>query len=111
MNLTREEVQLKPINDAIVRSSPENAIGGGNDISEGIFKISKKILIEGIMDIIRPSITKLDDQVKNTRKSQLLLAGDITKLSECKCFQKFKLTIVSIFYRLETNQRRTANAI
>lgn len=35
------------------------------------------------MDIIRPSITKLDEQVKNTRKSQLLLAGDITKLSEC----------------------------
>lgn len=42
----------------------------------------------GIMDIIKPSITKLDDQVKNTRKSQLLLAGDITKLSECKFFKR-----------------------
>ncbi|KAI6192264.1 Biogenesis of lysosome-related organelles complex 1 subunit 7 [Aphelenchoides bicaudatus] len=70
MNTSREEVQLKPMSDAIVRSTPEPAIGGGNDISEGI------------MDIIRPSITKLDEQVKNTRKSQLLLAGDITKMSE-----------------------------
>lgn len=35
MNTSREEIQLKPMNDAIVRSTPEPAIGGGNDISEG----------------------------------------------------------------------------
>jgi hypothetical protein len=35
MNTSREEIQLKPMTDAIVRSTPEPAIGGGNDISEG----------------------------------------------------------------------------
>jgi hypothetical protein len=35
MNNSGEEIQLKPINDAVIRSTPEPAIGGGNDISEG----------------------------------------------------------------------------
>ncbi|CAD5233349.1 unnamed protein product [Bursaphelenchus xylophilus] len=50
--------------------NPEPAIGGGNDISEGI------------MDIVRPALQTLDAQVKETRKSQIHLGENIQKLSE-----------------------------
>ncbi|KAH7728978.1 SNARE-associated protein Snapin [Aphelenchoides avenae] len=50
-------------------SSPDPAIGGGNDMSEGI------------MEMVRPAVLKLDEQVKNTRKSQLLMANQINQLS------------------------------
>jgi hypothetical protein len=35
--MSREEIQLKPMAgaDAVTRATPEPAIGGGNDISEG----------------------------------------------------------------------------
>lgn len=41
------------------------------------------------MNLVRPSIIKLDEQVKNTRKSQIFLANNIDKLSIRKNFFKF----------------------
>ncbi|CAD5230767.1 unnamed protein product [Bursaphelenchus okinawaensis] len=54
----------------MAKPATEPAIGGGNDISEGI------------MEIVRPALQELDSQVKNTRKSQVSLAENVQKLSE-----------------------------
>jgi len=48
---------------------PEPVIGGGGDMSETI------------MELVQPTVCKLDEQIKNTRKSQLLLANQIDVFS------------------------------
>ncbi|KAF7639785.1 hypothetical protein Mgra_00000705 [Meloidogyne graminicola] len=45
-------------------------IGGGTEMGEAI------------MEMIRPAVQRLDDQVKCTRKSQILLASHIDELSK-----------------------------
>ncbi|KAI6231029.1 Biogenesis of lysosome-related organelles complex 1 subunit 7 [Aphelenchoides besseyi] len=37
---------------------------------------------ESIMQMIRPSVEKLDTQVKNTRKSQISLIADVNQIAE-----------------------------
>jgi hypothetical protein len=64
----REAIQLSSM-DTSHSSTPDPTIGGGNEMSESI------------MEIIRPAVVKLDEQVKNTRKSQLLMANQIEQLS------------------------------
>uniref|UniRef100_A0A7E4VBR4 Biogenesis of lysosome-related organelles complex 1 subunit 7 n=1 Tax=Panagrellus redivivus TaxID=6233 RepID=A0A7E4VBR4_PANRE len=51
-------------------SPSETPIGGGNDMTEAI------------MDAVRPAVTKLDEQVKDTRKSQLNLMTQMEELSQ-----------------------------
>jgi CII-binding regulator of phage lambda lysogenization HflD len=58
-----EAIQMSNMNDA-------ETIGGGNDMTEAI------------MDAVKPAVTKLDEQVKNTRKSQLHLMEQMESLSQ-----------------------------
>uniref|UniRef100_A0A915E0Z6 Biogenesis of lysosome-related organelles complex 1 subunit 7 n=1 Tax=Ditylenchus dipsaci TaxID=166011 RepID=A0A915E0Z6_9BILA len=64
----RETIQLNTMESAGC-PTPDPALGGGSEMSEGI------------MEMVRPAIVKLDEQVKNTRKSQLALANHINQLS------------------------------
>ncbi|KAI1710852.1 snapin/Pallidin domain-containing protein [Ditylenchus destructor] len=70
----RETIQLNSIQTEGAPASssattPDAAIGGGSD------------MCEAIMEMVRPAVVKLDEQVKNTRKSQLMLANHINQLS------------------------------
>ncbi|KAK0403778.1 hypothetical protein QR680_017117 [Steinernema hermaphroditum] len=51
-------------------SSSSEPIGGGSELTEGI------------MTVIRPAIHRLDEQVHNTRISQVALATQIDELSQ-----------------------------
>ncbi|TKR80327.1 hypothetical protein L596_014416 [Steinernema carpocapsae] len=51
-------------------SSSSEPVGGGNELTEGI------------MNVIRPVIHRLDEQVHNTRASQVSLATQIDELSQ-----------------------------
>uniref|UniRef100_A0A914YYL2 Biogenesis of lysosome-related organelles complex 1 subunit 7 n=1 Tax=Panagrolaimus superbus TaxID=310955 RepID=A0A914YYL2_9BILA len=58
-------------NEAIPMSNmTEETIGGGNDMTEAI------------MNAVKPAVVKLDEQVKNTRKSQLHLMEQMESLSQ-----------------------------
>ncbi|KAI1704588.1 snapin/Pallidin domain-containing protein [Ditylenchus destructor] len=70
----RETIQLNSIQTegappSSSATTPDPAIGGGSD------------MCEAIMEMVRPAVVKLDEQVKNTRKSQLMLANHINQLS------------------------------
>ncbi|KAE9550857.1 hypothetical protein FO519_005938 [Halicephalobus sp. NKZ332] len=62
----REVIPMANMNE----STNETTIGGGNDMTEAI------------MDAVRPAVHKLDEQVKNTRKSQLHLLAQMDELSQ-----------------------------
>uniref|UniRef100_A0AC34R808 Biogenesis of lysosome-related organelles complex 1 subunit 7 n=2 Tax=Panagrolaimus sp. JU765 TaxID=591449 RepID=A0AC34R808_9BILA len=62
----RETIPMSNMNDP----HHETNIRGGNDMTEAI------------MDAVRPAVHKLDEQVKNTRKSQLHLLAQMDELSQ-----------------------------
>ena len=43
-------------------------------------------VFSAIMDAVRPAVHKLDEQVKNTRKSQLHLLAQMDELSQCELY-------------------------
>lgn len=81
-----ETIQLGPVAEEEEQSGSSGPIiGGGTEMSKGLhfnFLIKLKIgIFTAIMEMVHPAIEKLDEQVKNTRKSQLYLANHIDQLS------------------------------
>lgn len=75
-----ETIQLNSLHQQQTTEScvtPDDDVGGGGGGSE---------MSDVIMDTIRPAIVKFDEQVKNTRKSQILLANLTNEVSSCEFF-------------------------
>ena len=46
--------------------------------------VCETVYLSAIMDAVKPAVMKLDEQVKNTRKSQLHLMEQMESLSQCE---------------------------
>jgi len=70
---------------------------------------------EGVMEMVRPAVEKLDEQVKSTKKSQLLLNNHIdqltTRLKLLMDQESMPYDLGAYVQKLDDSRRRTTSVV